>query len=128
MLKPHNLTLNNVICYQINENELSEPMFVESISKFFVELNYEDCYAYAEYDTLRGIPITDEMLEKCEFKKAQHDQYSTIWENDGALFTFEKVRDWVLFKHGQRIEHIRYIHELQNAYYMLTNEYLNVNI
>lgn len=128
MLTPHNLTLNNVVRYQMNGGMISNPLFIESICKTHVELNYEDCYTFSAYENLLGVPITDEMLEKCEFKKVQHDQYSTIWENDGTLLMFEKVRKWCLFKYGQRIENLQYVHELQNAYYMLANEYLNVNI
>lgn len=128
MLKPHSLRLNNVVCYQINPNKTSDPMFIESIGRDFVELNYEDCYVSSTYEVLQGIPITEEMLEKCEFKKIHYDQYNTIWANDDTFIKFEKVHKWCLLKYGQRIENLQYVHELQNAYYMLANEYLNVNI
>lgn len=74
-------------------------------------------------DEIEPIPITDTLLKKCGFIKERN-----LWIIDESMI-FEPFRSAnVLCYYGQRIEGIKYLHELQNAYFMLTKKQLEVNI
>lgn len=74
-------------------------------------------------DEIESISITDTLLEKCGFTKERN-----LWIIDESMI-FEPFRSAnVLCYYGQRIEGIKYLHELQNAYFMLTKKQLSIDL
>lgn len=53
-------------------------------------------------------------------------KYNKIWERGNLFIEFDGRRKWVLYHYGQRIENMNFLHELQNAYLMMTKKHLEV--
>lgn len=92
---------------------------------------------YCSYDELIPIPLTPEILEKCGFI----DRSGTLANRLGfGLTLFERleivwyVQDGYIryqtkgqgFTHT--FEHIKYLHQLQNLYFILTNKELEIKL
>ena len=97
------------------------PMRVEPntiLSLLEIENNKKICI------DLSAIPLTDEILLKCGFEKHRTtDIYAThakglINVNDGLVF---------LVNNGF-LNHIKHLHQLQNLYFALTGEELEVDL
>lgn len=89
-------------------------------------VNYLDA---SDDDMFDAIPLTPELLEKCGFRKYRYS-WSTSkqntfnfeeWSNDG-LGLYLHIND---HKTGQ---HIKYLHQLQNLYFSLTGQELEINL
>lgn len=87
---------------------------------------------------LEPIPLTPEILEKCGFKKSIGDSYLEkidIYENDYITLSsnfnllYETYEDgnekWYYEKLDRKIQ---YVHELQNIYFALSGEELEVKL
>lgn len=131
MIHTNELMLGNWVEYAtgLNGEKRSIPMYVKAIDEDEALLSFEgneaDLFIIEDKDLL-GIPITEELLEKCGFRCDW--KYNKIWELGCVLFEFEDSRKWVLCRWGQRIENIEFLHELQNAYFMLTKKHLDVKL
>lgn len=70
------------------------------------------------------IPLTEEILLKCGF---DHD-VDYMMSKKGLTICFEKIGDALMcFLECANIE-IKYLHQLQNLYFALTGEELEVNL
>lgn len=83
------------------------------------------------------IELTEEVLLKIGFEK--HDESMNIYafENERAVVVYvpnrkllriEGVENDVLVDRNIRLNNIKYLHELQNAYYLLTGQELEVKL
>lgn len=70
------------------------------------------------------IPLTEEWLVKFGFVKGQDGWYSnkTICFNENLVCYFNSTNDVT------ELNHIKYVHQLQNLYFALTNTELTLNI
>ena len=75
------------------------------------------------YDDIEPVDLTEEiLLINCRFKKSPHDiRFKTL--NSVRLKTTEKG---FKFNYGESIRYIKYVHELQNLYFALTGEELEL--
>lgn len=76
-----------------------------------------------------GIPLTPEILEKCGFIKSETNEFyvnNALWLEATPLVT-PIYCDGTGFKRyiGR---HIKYVHQLQNLYYALTGEELEITL
>lgn len=74
------------------------------------------------YPYVMAIEITPEILEKCGFKKITQKVFGemrTSFIKNG--FVYISVIMW----NAHPLENIKYLHQLQNIYYLLTNQELN---
>lgn len=77
---------------------------------------------------VRGIPISPEILEKCGL--SQSDDFSD-WSNEDASFSLAVTRvdeftwSWNYYHIGKPI---KFLHQLQNLYYALTQTELNISL
>ena len=78
----------------------------------------------AERTWCKPIPITEDILLKCGFEKfTTKDIYPTYVNK---LFNWN---DGILFLVGYNfINHIKYLHDLQNLYFALTKTELTINL
>ena len=113
-----------------------------------VEIDHQDI-GEEVYIFYKPIELTEEILLKCGFKKEnlkpsnEHSEYFSIWIEDYKYsFSFAYFRNNWGFYHSytdaseeednNRFDAIsfgiKYLHQLQNLYFALTNEELNVQL
>lgn len=98
--------------------------------------NLED---FIENDIYKPIPLTEEWLEKFGFERYSNQAYKSLkWTLDDTGF----VSDWFYlkrthintngiftveaFKFGSKLRRLDYVHQLQNLYFALTGEELEI--
>lgn len=99
----------------------------ESISYYAID---------AETNILSPIPLIPEILEKCGFRDKTNGWYHIDWfalEEDCRLAINVKSGRCSIFEYDESgmafTKHpIKYLHQLQNLYFSLTGEELEVNI
>jgi len=81
------------------------------------------------YDDLEPIPLTPEILEKCGFEKNEDgdDGYYYDLSANGILFIEGDKKGYCeVFLDMIEEVRVRYLHQLQNLYFSLTGQELNV--
>lgn len=134
MININQLRFGNYVMYE------QATHVVMGISESLIETRRGDCDDYAHFPSeLDPIPLTEEILLKCGFSDKDYKQgYIGIDYKSGAM-TF----DFVLNKPGvmgnwnkcytfslpdYRFVNIDYLHQLQNLYFDLTREELEVKL
>jgi hypothetical protein len=82
---------------------------------------------------IRGIPLINEILEKCgllindkpeeNLRYVHNDKFSM-----NTYLTSETVYYWLRYYNGLDGPEIKYLHELQNVYFVLTGEEIQINL
>lgn len=121
-----NLIINCGIDYDAGGNKVRDREEDEIIT---VDIDtIKDCIAYsAHYD---GIPLTPEWLERCRFAgSGQFAQGTVVVEGGGdvniRVIEDEKCKYYIPFHKSVKIE---YVHQLQNLYFTLTGEELQIKL
>lgn len=147
MIHTQELMLGNWVEYStgLNGESRSFPMYVTAIFDDEVYLDFPgndaDPWEVRDEDLL-GIPITAELLEKCGFIRSSLREYGSncffigllkSWIVNGELFLTSHCIDSEFTKINRemavsKIYKINFIHELQNAYFMLTKKHLEVKL
>lgn len=119
------------------------PMRVETLGDDYVYLDFDgnegDVWESTSED-IHGIPITRQLLEKLGFKENCYYYYH-LDENNYLQYYFHEHRlrryyegkdEWNNHPHVREISFecrgIHYLHQLQNAFYMATQQELKVNL
>lgn len=78
--------------------------------------------------TYRGIPLTPELLEKCGFKKEGPSSYIHKFDKNWGmrLFYLDNTVKWCANEFF--VVEIKYLHQLQNLYFSLVNQELNIQL
>lgn len=78
------------------------------------------------------IPLTSEILLKADFRLQKEGEYYLEYQNDLFIVVNNKMVVNLVFDVAEYIEepydHIKYVHQLQNLYYSLTGEELNIKL
>jgi hypothetical protein len=112
---------------------------VESINDKGINLeieddgNYPECAArwiepYNRTDTLRPIPLTEEWLLKFGFQKLKQNiyiKYNSDIDFSLAIYVRQECCDWSI--NGYTISTIKYVHQLQNLFFAMSNEELQLS-
>jgi len=79
-----------------------------------------------EFSQLRGISLTEEILLKCGFEKNGRDYENC--SNNGIVFEIRFVSDcfYLVTQEEWGYNGFLYLHQLQNLYFALTGEELNI--
>lgn len=79
-----------------------------------------------DFAVIQPIPLTPEILEKAGFRK-KANEYTYDTETFNLILTHEK-EDWFYWNHsGLMIDpSFKYVHQLQNLYFALTGEELDI--
>lgn len=91
------------------------------------------------YDIMffQPIELTEELLVKIGFEKYDEAMNIYAFENERAIVVYvldrkllkiEGVENGVLIDRNIRLNNVEHLHQLQNAYYCLTNEELNIEL
>ncbi|HCD9234524.1 hypothetical protein [Elizabethkingia meningoseptica] len=107
------LRLGNYVQYEMNSFHIA----VESIELVNNLVNATDI----EY--LKPISLTDEWLIKLGFEKSDSSS-NCMKKTNGYKFDFAGGE--VLYLDSVRLKHIKYIHQLQNLYFALGGEELQI--
>ena len=99
-----------------------------------VYLEFEESFEWTEYNKLKPIPLTEEILLKCGFSIVNENsagkKYSYvidgIFSQDFNLVLWKTTKNFGKIYRGNL--EIKYLHQLQNLYFALTNEELTVNL
>ena len=121
-------------------NKLYSPIQKEHITLIAIEqgnrpivLGKNGTSSYSGFDCLHPIELTEEMLLKCGFGKSDEHE---MGYNDNPHFGFYydyhfkkfrlEVDDYISYAYVDL--NIKYLHQLQNLYYSLTNRELNIEL
>jgi len=125
MIKPGELRLNNSVISKCHQGLITE---VRDLSPTSLKL-WANPFANYKYEDIDPIPLTPEILQKCGFPETkglwyEHEISSFFLDGSGNFFAGEvlNVDSPVIAKN------IKYLHQLQNLYFMLTGSELTVNL
>ena len=118
MIKPNELRIGNCIDY--GGSYECNGIFTEEFARYMFDVR-------DEWDLLEPIPITEDLLVKMGFYKSQNDEsefYTALWD----VFVIAKDTDYECHLMGPDcfLARINYVHQLQNLYFVLTGEELEV--
>jgi len=91
-----------------------------------------DGLAFWRYEFMHPIPLTPEILEKCGFEP----HYNVNSDQDEVEWLAHSKLDYVTYKDGKfdmgygfgSLDHIQYLHQLQNLFFSMTGEELEVKL
>ena len=95
-----------------------KPVKVSAMYSAGIHYQDGDSTTFASSETLEGILITEDFLEKNDFKKGEHAYVMTWCENYYVAATKIKDNLWTIHFQGDSANidgGFRYVHELQNA-------------
>jgi len=113
-MKATELRLGNLVI-----NSSNETVIVREISETLVKTTPDDIHLISE---LKPIPLTEEILLKCGFLKCN------FTENH---YDIKGMRVWKcnsMFLCDKNGIHIKHLHQLQNLYFALCGEELEINL
>jgi hypothetical protein len=139
-MKAQDLRIGNLVYFnnnnigtitEIKSSLISEPSFLIGIN------NRIDIYY--DIDNLKFVPLTEEILLKCGFSTTDYKSgYIGIDHKAGGIITdfvltyplvigeFQKHFIW---EHSKfKYNELKYVHQLQNIFFALTNEELTINL
>jgi hypothetical protein len=123
MLHASDLRINNVILYN------GEPLTVHSYD-----------FANLDWSKAEGIGLTGEILEKCGFVKHSTTKFIGWWSDEESVTDRYHFNDrfYLDYRHDADVDrkfhyrpcsvNLQYIHQLQNLYYCLTGEEINLTL
>ncbi len=109
---------------QIMLNELEAAKTVENI----------DSYRTCNYEEVHPIPLTLEILNKCQLIKQERFHYSNVFCTENGNFIINQLRDSCEVSYGLdgNLAIIRkgnlFLHELQNLYFAVTAQELVITL
>lgn len=126
-MKPEELRIGNLVL--LRNTSIGGHIEIESINKFGIELYFTDLDGIEptwEFDQIKGIPLTEEWLERFGFEENVHFFNTSSYylrKSDSGGFEL-----WVDFYQPKErmICKIHHVHQLQNLYYALTGNELTI--
>lgn len=125
MIKANELRTGNLVLFNGKVVKISE------VGRLTIEVEINELkYLYCKIEDLKPIPLTEEWLLKFGWGKGEYDteyvdnvslKQECLSYNVGAkMFCIETNGDIM------EIKHIRYVHQLQNIFYCLTGQELEL--
>lgn len=136
-MKPQELRIGNLVCYN------GKVAKVKQITKHKIGYHtkpYEMKMNYARLCEVEPIPITEELLTKIGFILPEHKEFyimCCINGKDNSIRLTRYFNLWnaeIFASHPEvvMLEHtikgLRFVHELQNAYCLVTGKELEINV
>ena len=117
MINPKELRLGNFIFWGL------KPAFIQELPLSGPVLNVDGNIITTVYEELAGIPLTQEIIEKNGFEPWSG---MSLWHRDFSLERGNK--GWNMKQSSGRItkKELSYLHELQNLYFSITGEELQI--
>lgn len=131
MIKKEELRIGNIVLYKPYGNKDGEMKTIQGMLGMLV---YFDRHSNESgmFHNLQPIPLTTEILEKCGFdwqERVNEDRDDIEW------LCIPKM-DYVTYKDGKfyigygfgTLDHIKFLHQLQNLFFALTGEELEIKL
>ena len=81
------------------------------------------------YETdLEPIELTEEILLKCGFEKREDGDYNLFKYSEVDIVICSDFSSWKCDGINFSVNYIKYLHQLQNLYFALTNKELEINL
>jgi hypothetical protein len=128
MIKVNELRVGNLVVYKQDNDELPVLKIDGDSKKIFIDLLLGLNMEVDEQD-IDPIPLTSELLERCGFNKGNKYGLRNFWDGPGdiCLADIDKENAYRLYGSEWTIgQNIKYLHHLQNLYYALTGEELQI--
>lgn len=127
MIKPNELRIGNLVYNDyLKKNKYVTGIFDNNI--WLSDNIDEDSDQRASIEACQPIPLTEEWLLKFGFEEKQGYSTSKYWKDDKFLY---KLNGYFLVINetyeGEALsDNIQYVHQLQNLYFALTGEELEI--
>lgn len=115
----------------VSENVLGISKVVGIIKSAAFLSNSPKSHYTIELKNINPIPLTPEILEKCGFECEYVSKYAIKYThlNHAEIgYNWTKLSGWFARYYGPILIHIKYLHQLQNLYWCLCGEELEINI
>ncbi|WP_207493588.1 hypothetical protein [Aridibaculum aurantiacum] len=122
-------------------NMVKHPAGIGRVSQVLwnrVELEIADgnerSFIEVQYDELEPIPVTKEVLEKCDLVKHRRFYYANVFYSKTGKFVINQLRDNIEISFavnstpGIISDKNLNLHQLQNMYFVLMNEELHIDM
>jgi hypothetical protein len=133
MIKVNELRVGNIVLYTQDNDELpvlkidgdSKTVCLDLLLGLNMELNEQD---------IDPVPLTPEWLKRCGFTTdgSGDDNHSEpLWEHPKTRYQFSDgsfVHNGQAYDDWHDIGNVKYVHQLQNLYFALTGEELQIKI
>ena len=129
MIKVNDLRIGNWLYYT---HTAKHPMQVIGVRNDWVSLDF----AESREDEVNPIPLTEKLLKRLRFKNLGEES-----TRDTRILVFKKNEFYIgldngfwLLNHSNNsyytfaLRRLKYVHELQNAYYAMTGKELNIKL
>ncbi len=137
MIKPEELRIGNYVTNEFYK-EYKEFIRVEDLNEIGINLFVDDdseSYEIAEYfinvthkySELYGIPITEEILLKCGFVRCHDKEYKYSFNEDNCLILSPYKGKYIMCDIDISVV-VKYLHQLQNLFYSLTQKELKIEL
>jgi len=126
MIKPNELRIGNLV-YHYEWNKLGKKLTPDSGRVTAINGKSVTVGPY-QRAKIEGIPLTQEILEKCGFKKFERQRGIVQWENEAGHTVEYTNGEWSLSPEFNFWIDVKYLHQLQNLYFALTGQELEVNL
>ena len=128
-MKANELRIGNIICSKGTDE--TGIYIIEVIYKDYCLGKYEKITHRVRqcFDGMKGIPLAEEWMLKFGFERFENEYYHSYKEVEICVqfdpFSVGLCRrnDWAFL---DRYEHIQYVHQLQNLYFALTGNELEL--
>lgn len=128
-MKASELRIGNVVCFYGNK----KPLVIKEISteskNGWLRGYVVDNGNKTAIDCLRPEPLTEEWLLKMGFEIASRGHLVIAFNEDNVKFEIHSENDGETYKlshYSNGFKHIKYVHQLQNLYFSLTGEELQI--
>jgi hypothetical protein len=129
MIKANELRIGNLVNYEQTTHLITCVNIDYTISIWVDKKNQEHLYTH-QNNELKPIPLTEEWLLKFGFGEELKDEWKILVNGCWSFFICyyeNQYNHWVgcgaEYCHGKEI---KYVHQLQNLYFALTNEELKI--
>lgn len=112
-MKANELRIGNIIDKGVIDKMLENDIYVR----------YDGCF---NYGNVSPIKLTEEWLLRFGFKKAIESEYTMDSFQRNNILLWNKNLDFSVLIFTPTRTEIKYVHQLQNLYFALTGEELNV--
>lgn len=123
-MKTSELRQGNIVDYECTYHKITM-IFKQSVQSYWIgaKEHYINNNYTCSIDSIKPIPLTEELLLKCGFKRDSDLKNSLC--KFGIWFNVKNMEATYL---SQKLIKINYLHQLQNLYWCLTGEELEINM